>query len=363
LIFFSTENTIIEHTHAMNKISGKLKHIPLFIIYLLIISCSKNSSTEPKVDMQKLATAFSNAQQIGNLKSLVVVHNDSILKESFYGTGGADVAHDVRSVTKCVTGILIGIAIDMGFLRSVDQTVGEFIDTLAFNITPDKSAIKIRHLLTMTSGFEWDEMTSVTGYNNWILSDNQVQYLFDKPLIHKSGEYFTYNTAALHLLSVIITKATGMSTKAFALKYLFEPMGITEIEWQMDNQGFNNGGAGLKITPHDMVKIGRLILNRGVYNGKVIVSSNYLDKCGSPQITTNNTIPYGTDYGYCWWIGQNNKYIFANGYGGQFIVIVPSSKLVVIATNQWSGVGAQVANDQWYKTLSLIMNEIIPVFE
>ncbi len=325
-----------------------------------IYSCKKDHSPEPSVDTKKLEEAFSSTKQIGNLKSLVVFHKDSIIKEVYYGTGGADLRHDARSVTKSVTGILIGIAIDKGYLSSIDQTLGEFIDPQDYTIAAEKSAIKISHLLTMSSGFEWNELTSVSGYNDWILSSNQVQYLLDKPLANQPGQYFTYNSAALHLLSVIIAKAAGMTTHDFAMKYLFEPLDIAEIEWQVDTQGFNNGAAGLKITPHDMIKIGRLILNHGIYNGKTIVSSEYVDQTINTKISTNGVLPFGSGYGYCWWTGQNSKgsYVFANGYGGQFIVIVPNLDLIVVATNQWSGVQSTIANDQWYRTLDLIINKI-----
>ena len=108
-----------------------------------ICSCKKDHSPEPSVDTKKLEEAFSSAKQIGNLKSLVVFHKNSIIKEVYYGTGGADLRHDVRSVTKSVTGILIGIAIDKGYLSSIDQTLGEVIDPQDYTITAEKSALNL----------------------------------------------------------------------------------------------------------------------------------------------------------------------------------------------------------------------------
>jgi len=340
----------------------------LFIVAQLTVmssSCKKESKVAPNIDTQKLDEAFANTQQMSNLKSMVVIQNGSIIKEVFYGTGGADLRHDVRSVTKSITSLLIGIAIDKGFIASVDQPLSEFIDTTNYTISTGKAGIKIRHLLTMTSGFEWDEMTSNDAYNNWVSAENQVQYLFDKPLAHTPGTYFTYNTAALHLLSVIITNASGMNTKDFAMKYLFEPLGIKEIEWETDNQGFNNGGSGLEITPYDMVKIGQLMLNGGVFNGKTIVSQDYITQSMQSKISTQNTMMFSSDYGYCWWLGQNEKrnYAFANGYGGQFIVVVPNLNVIVVATNDWSGIGATTANSQWNQTMDIILNLIIPAFK
>jgi len=347
----------------MKIVNNFLKSIVLVLLMASLTNCSEDSSN-PEVNYTKLNEAFSSAQQIENLTSLVVFHNDTIIKEAFYGSGGADVRQGVRSVTKSVMSILIGIAIDKGFLTSVDQALGEFIDTSVYTITPEKSAIKISHLLSMTGGFEWDELTSVSGYNEWVLADNQVQYLLDKPLTAEPGQLFTYNSAGTHLLSYIITKVSGMSTYKFSLQYLFNPIDIEEVDWYVDNQGYCNGGAGLIFTPYDMIKIGQLVLNRGVYNGKTIVSSDYIDMSTQMKISTGNTMNFASSYGYCWWIGQKEEidYIFANGYGGQFIVIVPSLKLIVVATNNSSGITASIANEQWYRTLDIIINSIIPAF-
>ena len=156
-----------------------------------------------------------------------------------------------------------------------------------------------------------------------------------------------------------------MNTKDFAMKYLFEPLGIKEIEWETDNQEFNNGGSGLEITPYDMVKIGQLMLNGGVFNGKTIVSQDYITQSMQSKISTQNTMMFSSDYGYCWWLGQNEKgnYAFANGYGGQFIVVVPNLNVIVVATNDWSGIGATTANSQWNQTMDIILNLIIPAFK
>lgn len=347
----------------MKKRNCFLSFLTFVLLIFLSSNCTKDKLPDSSIDYHQLETAFDAASQISNLKSLVVFHNDSIIKQAYFGDGGADVRHGVRSVTKSVVSILIGIAIDKGYLTSVEQTLGEFIDPEVYNITPQKAAITIRHLLTMTSGFEWNELTA-SGYNDWVLSDNQVQYVLDKPLAAQPGQTFTYNSACTHLLSFIITKATGMSTYEFSLKYLFNPIGIEEVDWYIDKQGYCNGGAGLVFTPHDMVKIGQLILNKGVYNDNVIVSSDYIEQSIQPKVSVTGVMSFASGYGYCWWLGSSNgnSYVFANGYGGQFIVIVPSKNLIVVATNALSGVQASVANEQWYRTLDIIVNTVITAF-
>ncbi|MFZ1977135.1 MAG: serine hydrolase [Bacteroidota bacterium] len=349
----------------MSKTIQYLK-IP-FIVFVLIIfnSCSNNPITPSEVNNQELNDAFNQAASFSELKSLVVSRNGVIIKEQYYRTGGANVPSDVRSVTKSITSLLIGIAIDKGILKSVDQTIGEFISPLVAGLSADKAAITIRDLLTMSSGFEWNELDNVIEYSNWWIAPNQVQDLINRSLIAQPGQVFDYNSAALHLLSVILTRASNMKTQDFAQKYLFDSLGTTISYWETDNQGYNNGAAGINITPHDMIKIGQLILNKGTYNGKRIVSSEWIEQTIKFQITTNNALAFGPGYGYCWWIGQNvqGNYAFALGFGGQFIVVAPRLNLVVVATNNWSGLSSSAPDNDLFETLSLIMDNIVPAFD
>jgi CubicO group peptidase (beta-lactamase class C family) len=339
--------------------------LPLLLLFLISFnSCSTNSTSAPGPESQKLNDAFRQASSFPELKSLIVARNGVIIKEQYFNGGGADLPSDVRSVTKSVTSLLIGIAIDKGLITSTGQTISEYISPLVNNFSAGDSAITINDLLTMSGGFKWDELGNVNEYINWFAAPNQVQYLIDRPLVAQPGQVFNYNSAAAHLLSVILTKATGMRTRDFAQKYLFEPLGTSVTSWETDKQGYTNGAAGMFITPHDMIKIGMLILNGGTYNGKRIVSQEWIEQSIARHIGTFNAQMFGPGYGYCWWAGQNNNliYAFANGYGGQFIVVVPELNLVVTATNNWSGLSDPAANNDWAETLTLIMNSIVPAF-
>jgi CubicO group peptidase (beta-lactamase class C family) len=125
-----------------------------------------------------------------------------------------------------------------------------------------------------------------------------------------------------------------------------------------------NGAAGLQITSRDMLKIGELVLNKGIFKEQRIVPLSWIDLISSPVISTGNVIPFGHDYGYYWWIGTKNShtFCFANGWGGQFIVVVPDLEMIIVATNRWKSVGTTVANQQWYETLDLIINRIVPFY-
>lgn len=317
------------------------------------------------IDFQELDAAFALAGQFDNLKSLVVARDGRVIKEQYQGTGGADQPHDVRSVTKSVTALLIGIAIDKGYLRSTGQTLGEFFDPAEYGLSSTKAAIRIHDLLTMSSGFQWEELQAVSGYNNWITSPDQVRYVLQRPLIARPGTYFTYNSGALHLLSVILTLATGMYLDDFARVHLITPLGIEGRDWQVDRQGYNNGSAGLNLTPREMVKIGNLILSHGIQEGESIVSRDYLDQLTATRIDTHDSMDYGPGYGFGWWTGHHpsGDYVFATGWGGQFIVVVPDLRLVVVATNEWRNVATPVANNQWFRTIDLIMTRIVPAVQ
>ncbi len=349
----------------VNKIRN-LRFSIFIIITLFMFSCSEenSSSSEIKVNYDKLNQAFASATQFGNLKSLVVSYNGNIIKQVYYNDGGADQPHDVRSVTKSVIGLLTGIAIEKGLIQSVEQPVGGYLSPLVTNILDEKANIKIKHLLTMSSGFEWEELISVSGYNNWINSANQVQYVLDKPLIAEPGQVFTYNSGAIHLLSVIICRSSNLSTSIFAKQNLFDPMEIGNRNWLVDKQGYNNGAAGLQITPLDMIKIGEIVLNRGKYKEKQIIPAEWIDQIKTSKISTGDIMDFAAGYSNGWWTGQNSKgnFIFANGWGGQFIVVVPNLKLVVAATNKWSGISSSTAKAQWYQTMNLITTDIFGAF-
>jgi CubicO group peptidase (beta-lactamase class C family) len=184
-------------------------------------------------------------------------------------------------------------------------------------------------------------------------------------MIHQHGQVFGYNTGASHLISVILTQATGKSTFQFAQEHLFAPLGITEISWAKDKQGNYIGGAALSLTPRDMLKIGQLYLQNGMYDGVRVVSEEWIKKASTFKIPSNGAQPFGPSYGYFWWIGEaiSHDYFFANGYGGQFIVVVPDLNLVIVATNSWSDIPIGTANQQWYGTIEIIMNRIIPLYK
>ena len=152
-----------------------------------------------------------------------------------------------------------------------------------------------------------------------------------------------------------------MEPAAFALEYLFEPLGIGSRSWLEDKQGHVIGGAGLSIGPADMVKIGQLYLNEGKFNGVQVVSSSWIETATARHIDTGGILSFLDDYGYFWWQGNAHAvdYYVAMGYGGQYILVAPERELIAVATCRCSVPSARAGNN-WYNILDLIVNQIIP---
>lgn len=346
------------------EINGIKNRIQIcFVLAMLILICF-SCKKEEEIDNSPLGQIFSLAAKNSNLRSLIVYKDGQIVKEKYFHSADPDIQHDVRSVTKSVLATLVGIAIDKGFIKSDTVKIGVILKPLVSNIEPAKANIKISDLLSMTSGISGNDLIGISEYEDWRSAPNQLIATLNQPMVYKPGEYFAYNSGASHILSIVLTQATGMSTFEFARKYLFQPLGIADHSWERDQQGNYNGSSGSSLTPYDMLKLGQLYLNKGTYNGTRVVSEAWIKQVTSAKITTRGTQPYAPSYGYLWWIGSANghDYSFANGYGGQFIVVVPDLKLVVVATNKWSGVPGTTTSQQWYGTLSIVMTKIVPLY-
>lgn len=342
----------------------------LNLIFVLLTSCSLENinQTDLFVNEQQLNNALAVLSNVEGMKSIVISNDDTIVKEQYFNSSGPNVAHDIRSVTKTVTALLIGIAIDKGYISSVEDEIGQYITPIVGEISADKSQLKIKYFLTMSSGLEWYEWGNYSGYNNeynnWWRSYDQITYLLNRNFAYMPGSYFNYNSAGSHLLSIIVSQATGMSTENFAKQFLFEPLEINFSSWTKDKRGYNNGAAGLSITPYEMQKIGVLLLNKGLYRNKRIVSEKWINKLTNFYISTRDANSFANGYGYQTWLWNNgiNSYFDAMGYGGQFILVVPAKNLIITASCDWQSVSDSTAEFNWYIIMSTIANSIIPAF-
>ncbi len=333
-----------------------------------LATCS-HRATAPSpvpVDATSLDAAYALAREEPNLRSLVVAQDGTVARQEYFHDGGIDTPQYVWSVTKSVLALTVGAAIDCGCLRSLDQTLGELLDP-AVVTDPQKAAITLRHLLTMSSGLDFPEMASYTSgpsvYYEWLSAPDQVVWVMARPLTAAPGQRFEYGSGTIHLASVALTRACGTSTAAFAEAALFAPLGIPPRTWEVDHQGYNNGGAGLELSPRHMQAIGNMVLNTGRVRGRQVLPSAWIQAMTRAQIATGAGMPT-PEYGYGWWVGQMSgaDFALANGWGGQFIMVVPSRRLVVTTAAATTGLSSTVAMAQWQRIFDLIVQRIVPAF-
>ena len=288
---------------------------------------------EQGLDSAKLAEGLLEIQQKNiPVHSLLIVRNGRVLLDAtFYPYDGKS-PHSVGSVTKSLTTLLIGIAIDQGKLSLNDKMVSFFPDTTIANPDARKNAITIRDLASMSSGFDCIYEPNEPTVYAMETSPNWVQFGLDLPMAHKPGTHWEYCGVGMHLLSAILQKATGMTALEYARQNLFEPLGIQEVFWPTDPQGVNLGAGNTRMLPRDMAKIGFLYLHGGVWDGKQIVSRSWVEQSVKKQFSP----PNGDGYGYGWWssVSDTGMSFFAQGTGGQWIIVNPGYNSIVVTTGE-----------------------------
>ena len=230
----------------------------------------------------------------------------------------------MKSVSKSVISALVGIAADRKLL-ALDQPISKYFPDL-----PEaKRSITIEHLLTMQSGLE---STSNRNYGSWVQSSNWVRHALARPLLAAPGTQMIYSTGNTHVLSAILTKATGKSTWQFAQEALAAPLGFSLPQWARDPQGIYFGGNEMTMTPRQMLAFGELYRNGGQLNGRQILSKHFIERSFEPR---GRSAISGREYGYGWWIREmaGRQTYYAWGFGGQYIVLVPSLDLTVVSTS------------------------------
>lgn len=316
---------------------------------------------EQGMDSQLLTQAISQGENLGFVDCILVIRNGYIVAENYYNGYGKDIPHDVRSVSKSFLSALTGIALRDVYLDSLGLKMLDFFPEYVYpSIDPRKYDITIRHLLMMRMGIDGDENI----YNQVYNSSNWVKTTIELPLLYNPGSKFLYSTYQTHLLSAIITKASGMSTMEFARRYLLSEMKIECTEWQQDPQGYYFGGNTMDFTPRNMARLGYLYMNNGNLNGKQIVPAEWVEE-SLINYTHYNGLNWGDlhnyNYGYLWWLGEINVHqvFLALGHGGQFILIFPDLNLVVVATADWK-LDWDTADQHERSILSIVANYIVP---
>ena len=259
--------------------------------------------------------------------------------------------HSLQSVSKTVTSVIIGIAVTRGAFPSLDTPVLSFFDTTTVkNLDDRKRRLTIRHLLTMTAGFDWNENvpyedpTNAAGLMEG--SYDWERFVIDRAMMEEPGSRFNYNSGATQLLSHIFFKATRTDIEEYAALHLFAPLGVERWFWKRTPAGVVDTEGGLYLEARDLAKIWYLFLKDGMWDGKRVVSSEWVRASVTPAVAVGPS-PNAPRYGFKWWLypdpRDTSRYIWSgNGFGGQFPMVFPNDDMVVVV-NGWSILPGEVA--------------------
>jgi CubicO group peptidase (beta-lactamase class C family) len=282
------------------------------------------------LDEERIAGALEQAAALPRLRTLLVARHGDILVEEHFRGPGPDQPANIKSVSKSVLSAIVGIAIAEGHLEGPEQTIAPYFQRhLSVSDDPRKRAITVGHLLSMQSGLE---RTSGALYGRWVSSPDWVRYAFTRPMVADPGGARLYSTGNSHLLSALLTQATGTNTWAYARQKLAEPLGVSLPRWPADPQGIYFGGNEMRMTPRAMVRFGELYRNGGRYEGRQIVPEGWVYESLSPR----SSLRRGSEgYGYGWFLSEvrGHPMFYAWGYGGQFIFVIPDLELTVVTTS------------------------------
>lgn len=325
----------------------------IFTLWTLCLtsSCSPQQS-DNVVNGWKLSQASYNKAHINSLRneikkntykqinSVIVVKNGELLIEEYFNGGARDQTHDPRSVGKTFASAILGIAIEEGYIKSINQQLKDFYNLQEYkNFSTEKQNVTLRNLVTMSSGFEGNDNdpSSLGNEENMYPQGNWVTWTLDLPMTmdRKPGEKSVYFTAGVVVLGDILHKSVPKGLEVYADKKLFKPLGISNYQWQHTPQNVANTAGGIRLTPLDFAKFGQLYLHKGQWNGRQIIPIKWVDATLTRHYETSFD---NNGYGYLMW---NKKYkvgdkhfdtFYCGGNGGNKVFVFKDLDAVVVIT-------------------------------
>jgi CubicO group peptidase (beta-lactamase class C family) len=338
------------------RVGGRTALCVLTMASVLIAADARRPAhAERLLDAALLASAVERAEKLPRLHALIVARNgEAIIERAFRGPG-LDAPVNVKSVSKSLISALVGIAITRGELTGPDQPIAPLLsEHMPAQADARLNRITIGHLLSMRAGLE---RTSGRNYGRWVASDHWVRHALSRPFADEPGGRMLYSTGNSHLLSAILSQATGRSTHTLARAWLGAPLDIDIPPWQRDPQGIYLGGNNMALSARDLFRFGELYRNGGAYRGQRIIDESWVRASWSPRTRS----PFsGDEYGYGWFITRicGQAVYYARGFGGQFVHIAPSLAMTVVITSD-STTHTRIDNYRGALT-SLLRDELVP---
>jgi CubicO group peptidase (beta-lactamase class C family) len=290
-------------------------------------------------------------QEYSHIRSIIIQHDEKIVfRENSQGLNN-DSYHHIASITKSITGTIIGNALANGYISDLDRKICFFFpEVTEYNRNKHLNDLTVKNILTMTTGMSWAEKSS----DLWDKSADILKVIFDRDMDSVPGGVFNYNTAAVHLLSLLIRRCTKMSLVDYANRFIFDEMEIQSGEWSKDAEGNPFGGHSAHFKIEDLLKIGMLYQKKGLWENKQLLPANYVED--ATFIQNSGGVPENCKYGYLLWINSiiGFKTYFASGFGGQYIYNVDDLNLIIVITSS--------RDKPHFENRKLIENVIVPQF-
>ncbi len=309
----------------------------------------RSTPEEQGIDSSKILSFLDSLDQHQiEFHSFMLLRNGTVAAEAWWSPYRKDLPHMLFSLSKSFTSTAIGLAVHEGLLTVEDPVIQYFPEQLPQNMDEKFKKLKVKHLLSMSTGHKEEPSAVGRPDGNW------AKAFFEAPLTYEPGTHFLYNTLATYMLSVIITRLTGKTTRDYLMPRLFEPLGIERPSWATCPRGYSTGGFGLNLKTEDILKFGLLYLQKGMLNGHQIIPSAWVVEATKSQISNaENSLPdWKQGYGYQFWRCQGNAYR-GDGAFGQYCIVFPEKNAVIAITSAVKDMQA---------VMDLIHEHLVPAF-
>ncbi len=340
-----------------------MKHIKVTILLLFVsvvlfsqsTSLLRSTPEAEGVSSQNIINFLDAASKSNHeFHSIMIVRHGKVVVEGWWNPYAADLKHTMYSVSKSFTATAVGFAVAEKKLSVEDKVISFFPELTPSTISPNLEALRVKHLLSMSVGMQ-PEPSGIATTENWVRSFLAV------PIVNEPGTKFLYNSAATYMLSAIVQKVTCVKVIDYLKPRLFNQLGIAGIDWEVDGQGINVGGWGLRVKTEDMAKFGQLFLQKGMWNGKQVLPASWVEEASTMKIMQNPMAPQAVKdssdwlqgYGYQMWRSRNHSYR-GDGAFGQYILVLPDQDVVIAITAETSDM---------QKELNLVWKYLLPAFQ